>query len=509
MTTFTFPSFNAGKRVLILGLGETGAAAARWCAQQGVALRVLDTRPEPAGLDALRGELKEAAVDYRLGAAFLAEDALDDVQSVVISPGLSPLDEPVKSFLELAAGRGVEIIGEIELFARALADMAAQGYQPKVLAVTGTNGKTTVTAMTRQLVQACGLKARAAGNISPAALAALQEALNSNDLPDVWVLELSSFQLESTYSLAPDAAAVLNVTQDHLDWHGSMQAYAAAKAKLLQAAKVAVVNRDDPLVLEMVSDVRAMALCSFGRDMPVWAGDLGIERSHDVAWLCASEASDFDLPVSSSKRKKPAAAPQRESGRVSRLMPADALRVRGMHNTLNALAALALARSLGLGWANMLHALRDYGGEPHRTEFVRTIAGVDFVNDSKGTNVGATVAALEGLGQHVVLIAGGLGKGQDFSPLVKVVKEHARAVMLIGQDAAVIAQALAGAQVQIEQCASLEEAVSRGFGLAQPGDAVLLSPACASMDMFKNYGQRGQAFVEAVTALALDNGEIA
>jgi UDP-N-acetylmuramoylalanine--D-glutamate ligase len=153
--------------------------------------------------------------------------------------------------------------------------------------------------------------------------------------------------------------------------------------------------------------------------------------------------------------------------------------------------------------------LRDYGGEPHRTEFVRTIAGVDFVNDSKGTNVGATVAALEGLGQRVVLIAGGLGKGQDFSPLVKVVKEHARAVMLIGQDAAVIAQALAGAQVQIEQCASLEEAVSRGFGLAQPGDAVLLSPACASMDMFKNYGQRGQAFVEAVTALALDNGEIA
>lgn len=509
MTTFTYPSFTAGKTVLILGLGETGAAAARWCARQGVALRVLDTRAEPAGLDALRAELKDAVVDYRLGATYLADEALDGVQSIVISPGLSPLDEPVKSFLELAARRGVEVIGEIELFARALADMAEQGYQPKVLAVTGTNGKTTVTAMTRQLAQACGLKARAAGNISPAALTALQDALNSSDLPDVWVLELSSFQLTSTYSLAPDAATVLNITQDHLDWHGSMQAYADAKARLLQAAKVAVVNRDDALVLGMVSDVRAMNVCSFGRDLPDWAGDLGIERSHGVAWLCASQANDFDQPVASSRRKKPAVAPQRESGRVARLMPADALHVRGEHNTLNALAALALVRSLEQGWANMLHALRDYRGEHHRTEFVRSIAGVDFVNDSKGTNVGATVAALEGLGQQVVLIAGGLGKGQDFSPLIKPVKEHARAVMLIGQDAAVIAQALAGVQVPLELCASLDEAVSRGFALAQPGDAVLLSPACASMDMFKNYGHRGQAFVDAVTELALDNGEVA
>ncbi len=509
MITFTFPSFTVGKMVLILGLGETGAAAARWCAQNGMPLRVLDTRPAPAGLDALRDELNGAVVDYRLGPDFLIEDALDGVQSIVISPGLSPLDEPVKSFLELARQKGVEVIGEIELFARALADMAAQGYQPKVLAVTGTNGKTTVTAMTRQLAQACGLNARAAGNIGPAALAALQDALNSNDLPDVWVLELSSFQLASTYSLVADAATVLNITQDHLDWHGSLQAYAAAKARLLSAAKTVIINRDDALVLDMVADERALGVCTFGRDAPVWIGDLGIERSHDVAWLCANEANDFDLPVSPSKRKKPAAAPQRERGHVSRLMPADALRVRGTHNALNALAALALARSLGLGWAAMLHALRDYSGEAHRTEFVRTIAGVDFVNDSKGTNVGATVAALEGLGQQVVLIAGGLGKGQDFSPLLKVVKEHARAVMLIGQDAAVIAQALAGAQVQIEQCASLEEAVSQGFALAQPGDAVLLSPACASMDMFKNYGQRGLAFVEAVTALALDNGEIA
>ncbi|HEY9281509.1 MAG TPA: UDP-N-acetylmuramoyl-L-alanine--D-glutamate ligase [Eoetvoesiella sp.] len=509
MNTFLFPSLNAGALVLILGLGETGAAAARWCAQHGARLRVLDTRHEPAGLDALRAELGESVLDYRLGDQALSEHALDGVHSIVISPGLSPLDEPVKTFLQLAAARKIEVIGEIELFARALTDMAGQGYQPKVLAITGTNGKTTVTAMARQLAEACGFKARAAGNISPAALTALRDALNGNDLPDVWVLELSSFQLETTHTLTPDAAAVLNVTQDHLDWHGSMQAYVNAKAKLLQTAKIAVVNRDDGLVLGMVPDTKSMAVCTFGRDVPLLAGDLGLEHSHGVAWLSAAEVNDFDLPAPQTKRKKSAETPQRQAGRASRLMPVDALRVRGIHNALNALAALALVRSLGQGWANMLHALREYGGEPNRTEFVRSIGGVDFVNDSKGTNVGATVAALEGLGQSAVLIAGGLGKGQDFSPLVNAVKQHARAVVLIGQDASLIAQALADVTVPIEQSASMEEAVARGFALAQPGDAVLLSPACASMDMFKNYIHRGVAFVQAVNALALENGEVA
>ena len=509
MNTFSFPSVNAGALVLILGLGETGAAAARWCAQHGARLRVLDTRQAPGGLDALRTELGQAIVDVRLGEQAFQEDALHEVQSIVISPGLSPLQEPVKSFLSLAAARQIEVIGEIELFARALADMADQDYRPRVLAITGTNGKTTVTAMTRQLVQACGLKARAAGNISPAALTALSDALSADDLPDVWVLELSSFQLEATNSLSPDAAVVLNVTQDHLDWHGSMRAYANAKAKLLRVAKVAVVNRDDALVAGMVSDIRSLNVRSFGRSVPEWAGDLGMENSHDIAWLSASEANDFDLPAAPAKRKKQAEQPQREAGRASRLMPADALRVRGVHNSLNALAALALGRSLGLGWANMLRSLRDYGGEPNRTEFVRSIGGVDFVNDSKGTNVGATVAALEGLGQKAVLIAGGLGKGQDFSPLAKVVSLHARAVVLIGQDASVIAQALTDTGVPMEQAASLDAAVSRSFALAEPGDVVLLSPACASMDMFKNYGHRGIVFVDAVNALALDQGEVA
>jgi len=323
------------------------------------------------------------------------------------------------------------------------------------------------------------------------------------------VLELSSFQLETMVSLKPDAATVLNLTQDHLDWHGSMASYAEAKAKLLRAAGTVVVNRDDPEVMAMVSDVRALNVRTFGRDMPHWIGDFGLEASHGVSWLSVSEAIDFDLPLPSAKRRKQGPQPQREAGRLSRLMPTDAMRVRGIHNATNAMAAMALCQALGLGWASMLHALRDYAGEPDRTEFVRSIGGVDFVNDSKGTNVGATVAALEGLGQKVVLIAGGLGKGQDFSPLARVVTHHAAAVVLIGQDAPAIAEALRDSGVPVETVGTLDAAVARGLALAAPGEAVLLSPACASMDMFRNYHARGQAFVDAVQALALDHGEVA
>lgn len=509
MNTLTFPSLRVDGLTLILGLGETGAAAALWCAQHGASLRVLDTRMQPGGLSLLQEKLDASRVDYRFGPEVFTEDALRDVHTIVLSPGLAPSQEPISAFLELAAQRHIEVVGEIELFARALADMAQQGYKPNVLAVTGTNGKTTVTAMARQLVQASGRSVRAAGNISPAALTALQEALQADQLPDVWVLELSSFQLESIHSLAPDAAVVLNVTQDHLDWHGSMQAYAAAKAKLLAMSKIAIVNRDDPIVLDMVADIKSVAVRSFGRDLPELEGDLGLENSNGMQWLAAMDLSDFDQPIVTSRRKKPVSEPVRGPGRATRLMPMDALRVRGQHNALNALAALALARSLGLGWASMLHALRDYLGEPHRMEFIRTIDGVDFVNDSKGTNVGATVAALEGMGHPVVLIAGGLGKGQDFTPLAKAVSAHARAVILFGQDAELIEQALDAVQAPVERVSSLELAVKRSLGLAQVGDTVLLSPACASMDMFKNYGHRGDCFVAEVNELALDRGEVA
>ncbi|WP_459616963.1 UDP-N-acetylmuramoyl-L-alanine--D-glutamate ligase [Bordetella sp. 2513F-2] len=497
--------------VLILGLGETGVAAARWCARAGARLRVADTRARQGGLEALQQALSAAEVEYRLGCGDVFEpELLDGVAQVVLSPGLPPAQAPAQALLSEAAARGIEVVGEIELFARALARLAeSRGYRPRLLAVTGTNGKTTVTAMTRQLVEASGLSVRAAGNIGPAALAALMDALDADALPQVWVLELSSFQLETTHSLSADAAVVLNVSQDHLDWHGSMDAYARAKARLLGMAGVAIVNRDDALTVGMVDALDAMSVRSFGRDLPERVGDMGLELGDGVAWLAACEPEDFDEPAPPVRRKKNAPPPTRPTGRLSRLMPADAMRVRGMHNAMNALAALLLARTLGLGWGPMLRALRDYAGEPHRAALVRNIGGVDYINDSKGTNVGATVAALEGLGQPVVLIAGGLGKGQDFSPLAPVVARHARAVVLIGTDGPAIGEVLAATGVPCVPAGDMREAVRRAADLAQPGDAVLLSPACASMDMFRNYPHRGQVFADEVTELALDRGEVA
>jgi len=507
--SFQFPSAPRDGLVLILGLGETGVAAARWCAARGAALRVLDTRAAPGGLAAL--ESHGIAADLRLGPQALDEAALDGVSVLVLSPGLNPHAGPVAGLLAHARERGVEIVGEIELFARALADLRAQGYAPAVLAVTGTNGKTTVTSLVRHLAEGCGRRARAAGNISPAALDSLMDALQQDDLPEVWVLELSSFQLETTRSLAADAAVVLNVTQDHLDWHGTMDAYAAAKARLLDMARIRVINRADSRVRAMVEDPAAPEVCSFGPDAPALAGDLGLLSQNDLRWLAAVPAGEAAAePVPARRRpREPAAPARRAAGQAQALMPADALLIRGRHNALNALAALALGDAAGLDWARMLHALRTYRGGAHRTEFVQQIAGVDFIDDSKGTNVGATLAALEGLEQPVVLIAGGLGKGQDFSPLEPAVRAHARAVLLIGQDGPAIARALASCGVPLQSCGTLEDAVRQAMDLAAPGDAVLLSPACASMDMFRNYAHRSACFVEAVRELAADRGEVA
>src|SRR5690606_2037066 len=295
MNSSTEPLRTDAPRVLILGLGETGVAAARWCARQGAALRVADTRDAPGGLAALREALADAQVEYCLGCGDVFDPALlDGVAQLVLSPGLAPAQSPARELLGEAAARGIEVVGEIELFARALAELAeSREYRPKVLAVTGTNGKTTGTALTRKLVEAGGLSARAAGNIGPAALAALLEALDTDALPQVWVLELSSFQIETTRSLMADAAVVLNVTQDHLDWHGGMDAYASAKARLLQMARVAIVNRDDSRVAAMVEALEGMQVRSFGREAPVLVGDMGLESGQGMAWLAASEPNDF------------------------------------------------------------------------------------------------------------------------------------------------------------------------------------------------------------------------
>ncbi|MFT0534222.1 UDP-N-acetylmuramoyl-L-alanine--D-glutamate ligase [Castellaniella hirudinis] len=507
-TPYRFPSLRDDGLTLILGLGETGVAAARWCAGLGISLRVADTRQNPGGL----AELHAAgiAADMRLGDDALRDAVLDGVTTVVLSPGLSPHQPPLSGLLATARGRGIDVLGEIELFARALNDLKPQGYAPIVLAVTGTNGKTTVTALVRHLAEAGGRRVRAAGNIGPAALASLQAALSADDLPDVWVLELSSFQLESTVSLAADAGVVLNVTQDHLDWHGSMAAYAAAKARLLAMSRVRVVNRADALVAAMVDDPAAADVRSFGLDAPEREGDLGLWARNGLDWL-AWVATPAVRAAPAPARRKAGAAPVvgRPAGAAQALMPADALQIRGRHNALNAQAALALGGAAGLDPAAMLHALRSYRGEAHRTEFIQSIDGVDFIDDSKGTNVGATLAALQGLGRPVVLIAGGLGKGQDFSPLLPAVRAHARAVLLIGQDGPLIGRVLADGGVPLLACDSLENAVQKSLDMAKAGDAVLLSPACASMDMFRNYAHRSACFVAAVRDLAADRGAVA
>lgn len=491
--------------VLILGLGVTGIAAARWCARAGSRLRLADTRAEPP---ALAGAALPPEVEWHLGVPVFAPELLDGVDQIVVSPGLALDSDATAALVAAASERGIPLMGEIELFAQALRMLAqTRSYTPVVLAITGTNGKTTVTALTAALVNAAGRKALAAGNIGPAALEALLEALDGDTLPEVWVLELSSFQLETLHTLRTDAAAVLNVSEDHLDWHGGMDAYAAAKARIFKGSRTAIVNRSDARVLTMAPSLDALDVHSFGLDAPVLAGDLGIESSHGMGWLAVADFDEFGSEPAP-RRKKGDAPPARPEGRIERLMPVDALQIRGLHNALNAQAALLLARSLGLPWAPLLRALREYRGEPHRVAWVRSIAGVDFIDDSKGTNVGATLAALQGLGRRVVLIAGGDGKGQDFSPLAAAVARHARGVVLIGSDAQRIGEALADSGVPVEQADSLPAAVAQAMARAQEGDAVLLSPACASLDMFRDYRHRAEVFAQAVQDLALERGEV-
>ena len=705
----------SGKHVLVLGLGESGLAMARWLVYCGAGVRVADTRGEAAlaeRLAALRADAPEA--EAVLGQP-LSPALLEGIDFVAVSPGLAPEGE-LAPLMPAIAERGLPLWGEIELFAQALAALREDTlYQPKVLAITGTNGKTTVTRLTGLLCQRAGLSVQVAGNISPAALDVLREAvikdkvflaelaeqdaiaaeqaaaeaeaqaaqqavldaqqaaeaekhrraaasieaaaaiavpvlqaqpeaepeahpepepapqldllatpeevqataqesgqesgqerdhedaqdpaqqvaqeagpetaqpavqaseqpdteavsesdaaaatldvasdvipqaeidapattgeaMNLGDfmevsrkaeedalvevppppppeptyrgsMPQAWVLELSSFQLHTTHSLQPHAATVLNLTQDHLDWHGSMEHYAADKARIFGQDTVRVLNRDDALVMEMSS--AAAPLSTFGLDEPSTPSSFGLVNDNGMLWLAnAFVHEDDEVPEGKRRRKQKDMLPPPVT--VKRLMPADALRIRGAHNAMNALAALALCRAIDLPMAPLLHGLREYTGEPHRVELVGVIQDVEYYDDSKGTNVGATVAALNGLGlggrpNRIVLIAGGDGKGQDFSPLDLPVQKYARAVLLIGRDGPAVRAALADSGVELIDCASLEAAVEKAGELATGGDIVLLSPACASLDMFRNYAHRSEVFVDAVRELALSRGEV-
>ncbi|WP_075794740.1 UDP-N-acetylmuramoyl-L-alanine--D-glutamate ligase [Massilia putida] len=496
-----------GKTALVLGLGESGLAMALWLARCGARVRVADTRAESSQPAARLAALRAKVPDADFVAGPFGAGLLDGVDFVAVSPGLAPNRE-LAEIAPAAAERHVPLWGEIELFAQALAALKAQqGYAPKVIAITGTNGKTTVTSLTGLLCRRAGLTTKVAGNISPAALDVLREVINADELPQAWVLELSSFQLHTTYSLNPDAATVLNITQDHLDWHSSMAAYAADKARIFGGGTVRVLNRDDAVVMGMTAP--GATVTTFGTGEPDAPGSFGLVNERGVLWL--ANANPAEEPEKK-KKKNEVAEPVEIT--INRLMPADALRIRGLHNASNALAALALCRAVGLPLAPLLHGLRDYQGEPHRVELITSIDNVEYYDDSKGTNVGATVAALEGLGKtfgetdrQILLIAGGDGKGQDFSPLAGPCSRYVRAVLLIGRDGPAIRAALEPSGVPCFDLPGLPEAVRRASGLAKSGDVVLLSPACASLDMFTNYAHRAQVFVDAVRDIALEKGQ--
>ncbi|MBL0422214.1 UDP-N-acetylmuramoyl-L-alanine--D-glutamate ligase [Ramlibacter sp. AW1] len=507
------------RRVLILGLGSSGLAMSRWCARHGARVTVADTRAAPPQLALLRHDVPQA----RFVAGPFAPELLEDgVQAVYRSPGLSP--QQLGPVPDLAHAAGIPVGGELDLFAQALAQLKADtGYAPDVIAVTGTNGKTTVTSLTGQLVERSGRTVAVAGNIGPTLLDTLAARLEAQALPQAWVLELSSFQLDGVHGFEPTAATVLNLSQDHLDWHGDMPAYAAAKARIFGRQGLMVLNREDPLVMAMrPAPVRLKGgrieerdAVTFGGDLPQRPGDFGIETVNGMAWLV--RAMEADETVRKTRRRAAAqpaegatAAPVADADELhlQRLMPADALRIRGRHNAINALAALALATGCGCPLAPMLYGLREYRGEPHRVEPIGQVHDVEYFDDSKGTNVGATVAALQGLGadRRLVVILGGDGKGQEFGALADPVARHARAAVLIGRDAPRIRAALEGAGVTLIDAGTMDEAVRLATERAHAGDAVLMSPACASFDMFDNYEHRARVFREAVRRLADEAG---
>ncbi|MDQ1309942.1 MAG: UDP-N-acetylmuramoylalanine--D-glutamate ligase [Pseudomonadota bacterium] len=444
----TLPPLEPGTRALVLGLGRTGLSCARYLRRKGLDVRVADTRSVPPGAAALR----EQVPDAELCVGAFASSLLDGVAQVLISPGLS-LREPIA--VE-AARRGLPVVGDIELFAR-------EASAP-VAAITGTNGKSTVTALLAEVANAAGRTTVAGGNLGEPALDLLE-----HPVPQLYALELSSFQLETTHTLATATATVLNVTPDHLDRYESIEDYAATKAHIFDGCETAVVNADDARVRNMPRDGQRVITFS----VLDAAADYFLARVPEPMLTCHGEA----------------------------LLPVAAMRLQGEHNAANALAVLAMADALELPRAPVLAALAAFGGLPHRAQWVAELGGVRFVNDSKGTNVGATIAAVAGLPGPLVLIAGGDGKNQDFGDLRAAFAGKVRHAVLIGRDAPRLAEALAGV-CTVEFAADMRAAVTAARAAARPGDTVLLSPACASLDMFRDYTHRGDEFATAVRSLA-------
>ncbi|MCL2523476.1 MAG: UDP-N-acetylmuramoyl-L-alanine--D-glutamate ligase [Betaproteobacteria bacterium] len=444
-----------GKRAVVVGLGESGLAMAKWLHRQGAGVRVVDSRATPPNAEALF----QAAPDAELAAGPFAAAAFADADLVALSPGVAKATPVIA---ELA----VPVISEIELFAAATRALAPAS---KILAITGSNGKSTTTALAAHLLNGAGIPAVACGNLSPSALDALMAALDADALPAAWVVELSSFQLETTHCLNAAAATVLNVTEDHLDrYDGSLADYAAAKARVFQGQGAMILNRDDDW--SMANGRCGRRIVTFGLNPPPRAADYGLS---DGAIARGQEI----------------------------LVALADLRLAGLHNAANVMAALALCEAFGTVPADLLAPLKTFRGLPHRVETVAEIGGVLYVDDSKGTNVGATLAAIAGMGRPVAVILGGDGKGQDFAPLAPALARHGRAVASIGRDAPRIEAAIAACGLPLRRCADMTEAVTWLAGQAIAGDCVLLSPACASLDMYRDYAQRAAAFIAAVGEL--------
>ena len=496
----TVPLSTSSPVALVLGLGASGLAMARWLDRLGWRVRVADTRAAPPQLAQLQADIPQAEF---VGGSLCADLLAADVALVASSPGLSPHEKLAGNTAAIRAAaqaRGIPVLGELELFARALRELdVLYAYRPKVLAITGTNGKTTVTSLTGKLLGAAGLRVEVAGNIGPCLLDRLRSCETGQCLPDAWVLELSSFQLHDAHSFAPDAAVVLNITQDHLDWHADMAEYLADKCRIfgLPTGKTtAIINRDEGGVA-FAAQIRNRCRISFGLNEPQNHLDFGLQAAADMPWLVQCLSALGSTPPK--KNQDPELS-------LHRLMPAESLHIRGRHNISNALAALALTVAVDIPLGSSLRALAAYRGEPHRVQSIAQVAGVAYIDDSKGTNVGATVAAITSLGAELdaggklLMVLGGDGKGQDFSPLTAPLASYARAVALIGKDAATIAAVLP-ADLAVQRCTSMAEAVTWCAAQAQKGDAVLLSPACASLDMYRDYAHRAADFVQAVQAL--------
>jgi UDP-N-acetylmuramoylalanine--D-glutamate ligase len=439
---------SGAKKSVIVGLGKTGLSCVRYLHARGKRFAVTDSRIAPPELSTLQQLAPEA--ELHLGGFNLA--LLDDASEIILSPGVS-LRDP---FLQAAIKHDIPIVGDIELFARSV-------HAP-VVGITGTNGKSTVTTLVAEMATRAGKRVLAGGNLGRPALDLL-----ADPTPDLYVLELSSYQLETTQSLKLAAAAVLNVTPDHMDRYDSVRDYAHAKARIFKHADTAILNIDDEWVVNMPS---------------VNQPRIGFSLTAPAAYSVAMESGDVELR----RHDVP-------------LVSMSQLKISGLHNAANALASLAICEALQLDRAACIQALRDFAGLPHRAQWVADVNGVRYIDDSKGTNVGATLAAVSGMNGPLIMIAGGQGKEQDFAPLAAAFRNKVRHVVLIGQDAALIAQALAGV-CSTEQVKTMDEAVLQASRIAQRGDTVLLSPACASLDMFRDYGHRGDVFADAVRRLA-------